>query len=166
MRSKDVQTNWDAVRYIIQGINPIGYLDFDKYSTSEGRKEKAEHLAIGSTIWGSSAFGVWALSGGGASMPMWFGAMRPGIRETWAVKQHVWKTIGQQAVRTAVNVSPHVPFALASVLAVDTMVQAEQGDYERTLPGLILNPLIEGWLDPLGRHDSRGGRESGLFYRP
>ena len=70
--------------------------------TAEDRAEKAEHAAFAGTIFGGASLGVWALSGGGASMPMWFGTLRPGIRETWAVKQHVWKTVGvrgAQAVR-------------------------------------------------------------------
>ena len=70
-----------------------------------------------------------------------------------------YRTLASIGVRAA----PQLPFAAA---AHSQVMPLATGEVESSLPGLMLNPLIERWLDPLGRDDPRGGRESGLFYRP
>ena len=77
---------------------------------------------------------------------------RYGAREMAAMKAHEIQIVGRRAKKAVPRAARGVPFALASVVAVDTMVQAERGNYERTLPGMIYrysgaSGAIENWLD-------------------
>jgi hypothetical protein len=91
---------------------------------------------------------------------------RYGARQMAAMKAHEIQLVGRRLRTAAPRAARGAPFALAGALAVDTMVQAERGNYEATLPGLLLNPFISYWLSDLGANDTRGGSESALFYNP
>ena len=78
--------------------------------------------------------------------------VRYGPKEMAAMKAHEIQVVGRRARAAAPRAARGLPFALASVVAVDTMVQAERGNYESTLPGMIYrysgaSGAIENWLD-------------------
>ena len=70
-----------------------------------------------------------------------------------------WRNYASLGIRAA----PHLPFIAAAHSQVKPFAT---GEMEHTLPGMVLNPVMEKWLHGLGRSDPRGGSESGLFYRP
>ena len=63
---------------------------------------------------------------------------RYGAREIAAMKAHEIQEIGRRARNITPRAARGVPFAVASLVAVDTMVQADRGNYEQTLPGYLL----------------------------
>ena len=74
----DWQRAWDQnVDFWTDVFNPLGYVEFALDPTYERGKEQAFHFGIKSMILASAATAVWALSGGGSSMGMWFGASPP-----------------------------------------------------------------------------------------
>ncbi len=77
---------------------------------------------------------------------------RYGAKEMAAMKAHEIEVIGRRAKKVGGRAARGAPFALASVIAVDTMVQAERGNYEATLPGMIYRysgalGAMENYLD-------------------
>ncbi len=87
---------WDQnVDFWTEVFNPLGYVEFALEPTYEKGKEQLFHLAIKSAILTSAATGVWALSGGGASMGMWFGASAPTAQRMFALKAASYKEAAQ-----------------------------------------------------------------------
>lgn len=76
-------------------FNPLGYWEFATDPTWDKGKEQMFHFGLKSALLTTAAAGVWALSGGGASMGMWFGASPPTAQRMMALKASGYKEVGQ-----------------------------------------------------------------------
>ena len=88
--------SWDAnVDFWGDVFNPLGYWDLAVDPTWDKAKEQMFHFGIKSALLTTAAAGVWALSGGGASMGMWFGASPPTAGRMMALKASGYKEVAQ-----------------------------------------------------------------------
>ena len=100
-RAKDLEDNEDVFWYYTEVLNPLSYLDSVIVDPSvEKVQAKAEHAFVGSALFGIPSYGMWLLSGGGATPAAACGA-RPGMMAIYGVKQHIQKTVLGAAVTTA-----------------------------------------------------------------
>ena len=101
LRAKDLEDNEDVFWYYAEVLNPLSYLDSFILDPSEEKiQAKAEHAIVGSALFGIPSYGMWLLSGGGATPAAARGA-RPGMLAIYGVKQHIQKTVVGAAVTTA-----------------------------------------------------------------
>lgn len=102
MRFKEVEDPLDWAQYHLELFSPFHLPAFTE-GTDEGLYESLENTAYLGAVFGSVAFILAAISGGGASMPMWFGMGYPGMAEVASVKYGVKKAMAQAALRTVVS---------------------------------------------------------------
>lgn len=104
MRMNEVESWGDGLVYYSQVLNPFGYIVFVTEDDPD-YVEKAEHLAVGTAIFGLPLLGAAALSGGGASMPMYFGMGMPSVKSralsVIGFKKQVYQGALTQSVRAA-----------------------------------------------------------------
>lgn len=94
----NMEKGWDEnQQFWFDVFNPMGYYDLVTDPTQEKMEEQAFHMAIKSGLLTTAATGVWALSGGGASMGMWFGAAPPTFKRMFFLKAEGYRAAGQFA---------------------------------------------------------------------
>ena len=112
----------ETVRFWSDVLNPMGYVELIQDPTAEKAKEQALHFAIKSGILTTGAGLVWALSGGGASMGMWFGASPPTAGRMFALKADTYR----QMVQLGWSYGPQI--VLVGSTAAQAAVWSEIGD--------------------------------------
>ena len=151
MRMEDLETEEDILRWNLEAINPFGYFDIDKYETPEGRVEKAEKALYVAFLFSAGAWGVYGLTGGGAHNPYHLvQSMRPGLREVWASKQHIYRTVakgGFTAAKGAARVAPTVAIVTVPVVVAGTGAYYYEKYINEPLRGT--SPATSGtWFGP------------------
>lgn len=143
-RAKDIEDNEDVFWYYAEVLNPLSYLDSFFFDPSKEKMlAKTEHAAVAGTIFGSTAFSMWALSGGGAGQPMWFNTLRPGAREVWAVKQHIYQTVAKAAGHSVRHLWKAYPGLWAAAVGASVVYAGDA----------ILDYLTDGQMGILPRAD-------------
>lgn len=149
-RIKNIEDNEDVFWYYAEVLNPLSYLDsFILNPSREKMAAKTEHALVAGTIFSATAFSGWALSGGGAGQPMWFNTLRPGAREVWAVKQHIYKTAVSSASNVVRQSFKIVPGLWAAALgagivhAGDAVLDYLTGGYAGILPDVNFMKFTE-----------------------
>jgi len=93
-----MESPWDLGQYHLELLSPFHLPAFTK-GTKEGVYESVENTAYVAAIFGIVTWSLAAISGGGASMPMWFGMGYPGWREVYSAKYALKKDLFQGAMR-------------------------------------------------------------------
>ncbi len=106
--------NWD---FWADVFNPFGYVELATNPSAEIAQEQAFHFAIKSAMLTAGAGGVWALSGGGASMGMWFGAARPTFWRMLNLKAAGYKEAAQFLYNHRVAIARGGAYAVGSYVA-------------------------------------------------
>jgi hypothetical protein len=108
-------------------LNPLSYLDSVIVDPSREKvAAKSEHALVGSALFGIPSYGMWLLSGGGATPAAARGA-RPGMMAIYGVKQHIQKTFVGAAVNTARRLPGAV--ALAVLFGIGQGLQSAYYEY-------------------------------------
>ncbi len=159
MRIKEVETDEDVVYYMASVISPLSYAELAMDPTKENAAEAAEHALVGTAILGTAVFATWAISGGGASMGMWFGATTPTMFTITAVKIDMAHQTAQGTANLgrAVAASPYARalgwLGLGLFAYIGILETIQYG-------------IQDVWLGDFAKNDTRGGSEHGLFYSP
>lgn len=115
------EKGWDQnVQFWGDVFNPMGYVELATDPSEDKFAEQALHFSIKSAIATGAAAGVWALSGGGASMGMWFGASPPTAKRMFALKADTYRAMAQfvwQAARTGISYAPQAAIIAAPIVA-------------------------------------------------
>ncbi len=161
--------NWEKgfeenIEFWSEVFNPMGYVDLVLDPTEAKAREQALHFSIKSAMVTTAATGVWALSGGGASMGMWFGAEPPTTRRMLALKADTYRQMLNAIRHAPPYLARAAPYAAGAAVVAGTTHAIQTGDTKYTLQHQVMMPVIEDWLSGLGK-DGRGGSEYGLFYR-
>ncbi len=119
--------NWERgleenLRFWTDVFNPMGYVELIQDPSAEKAREQALHFAIKSGLVTTAAAGVWALSGGGASMGMWFGASPPTAFRMFALKADTYR----QIAKLSWSYGPQI--ALVASTAAQAAVWSDIGD--------------------------------------
>ncbi len=160
--------NWErgldeSLRFWSDVFNPIGYFELIQDPTADKAKEQALHFAIKSGILTTGAGLVWALSGGGASMGMWFGASPPTAGRMFALKADTYRQLFHGARHAAPYLARAAPYAGGAAVVGGTIHALETGDTTYTVQHQLMMPAFTWWLGGIGNNDPRGGREYALF---
>jgi hypothetical protein len=109
----------------------------------------------------SVAYGSGIAYGGFRWVALVTGEAMPGFWTRVIARGHMTAQTIRAVGGLALRAAPYVPFGVVAGHSVYGMENPE-----KSIPGLILSPAIDYALRDLGRNDSRGGQESGLFYNP
>lgn len=110
----DWEEGWDQnIDFWSDILNPWGYVDFALEPTWDKAEDQAIAFGVKSFIATTAATGVWALSGGGASMGMWFGASPPTAKRMMFLKAAGYKEAFAWIYRNRAPLAKGVGYALA-----------------------------------------------------
>ena len=163
MKSYPGDSALEALSWWADVFNPLGYLELASEPSEEKFAEQALHFSIKSAIVTAAAASVWALSGGGASMGMWFGASPPTTRRMLALKADTYRQMMEATRHAAPHLARAAPYAAGAAVTGGTIHALRTGDTKYTVQHQVMMPFIENWLSGLGKDDARGGREYSLF---
>ncbi len=95
MRIKQVEKPEDVIWYFASVLSPMSYFDLVMDPSEEQLAETAEHTLVAGGLLTLAATIPWALSGGGASMGMWFGSLPPTAKRVAAIKIDAWASMAR-----------------------------------------------------------------------
>lgn len=94
------------------------------------------------------------------------GEAGPGFWVRQAISYEATKSMLKAGARFVPTVVSAAPYAVGGAVVGGTIYAIETGDTTYTIQHQTMMPAINWWLRGLGKNDTRGGSEYGLFYNP